>query len=229
MNGAFLPQCYNSIFFSTPRSMARFGLLILNEGWWNGNAVLGNPEYFNPMVETSQGLNESYGHLWWLNGMNGHMVPQTQWIFDGAMFPNAPNDMVSAPGKDGQIINVVPSENLVWIRMGEGTEDAFVSLSLNTDIWDHINALNCVPLHTDEADRSLLDCTVFPNPAADRLQVNAPPDAGFSTFEVYTPGGRPVLRGKLGSDIPISALESGVYFLRLYGSSPPRTVKFVKE
>ena len=32
MNGVFIYEDYNSIFFSTARSMARFGLLILNEG-----------------------------------------------------------------------------------------------------------------------------------------------------------------------------------------------------
>jgi len=39
-NGLFLPIGYNQVFFSTPRMMARFGLLMLNQGKWNTTTVL---------------------------------------------------------------------------------------------------------------------------------------------------------------------------------------------
>ena len=37
-------------------------------------------------------------------------------LFNGDITPNAPDDLVSALGKNVSIINVVPSENLVWIE-----------------------------------------------------------------------------------------------------------------
>ena len=40
MTGAFIPSGYNNLFISKPRSMARFGLLMLNQGNWNGNQIL---------------------------------------------------------------------------------------------------------------------------------------------------------------------------------------------
>ena len=40
MTGAFFPSGYNNVFFSKPRSMARFGLLMLNQGNWNGNQII---------------------------------------------------------------------------------------------------------------------------------------------------------------------------------------------
>ena len=48
--------------------MARFGLLILNKGNWDGNQIMTDTNYFNQMLNSSQSLNESYGYLWWLNG-----------------------------------------------------------------------------------------------------------------------------------------------------------------
>ena len=64
-------------------------------------------------------FNESYGYLWWLNGQSSFMLPYNQFVYNGDIIINAPDDLFSAIGKNGQYINVVPSENLVWIRMGE--------------------------------------------------------------------------------------------------------------
>ena len=63
MNGAFITSGYNNVFISTPRSMARFGLLILNRGNWNGTAIMTDSVYFNAMTNSSQALNDSYGCL----------------------------------------------------------------------------------------------------------------------------------------------------------------------
>jgi len=45
MTGAYFPIGYNNVFFSTARSMARFGLLILNEGNWNGTPILSDENF----------------------------------------------------------------------------------------------------------------------------------------------------------------------------------------
>jgi CubicO group peptidase (beta-lactamase class C family) len=143
MNGLFVYEGYNSIFFSTARSMARFGLLMLNEGKWNDNEILGDDAYFSAMTNTSQDLNESYGYLWWLNGKNSFMVPQSQYVFEGSLCSNAPDDMYAAMGKNGQYINVVPSQNMVWIRMGDVSEEGLVPFNQNNGIWNYINQLVC--------------------------------------------------------------------------------------
>jgi hypothetical protein len=44
--------------------MARFGLLILNEGVWDNQVDLSDTNYFSNMVNTFQQMNESYGYLW---------------------------------------------------------------------------------------------------------------------------------------------------------------------
>ena len=160
MNGIFLYSGYNNIFNSTTRSMARFGLLILNNGNWDGNQIMSDTNYFNQMLNTSQMLNKSYGYLWWLNGKSSSMIPGNQFVFNSDITPNAPDDLVSALGKNGQIINVVPSENLVWIRMGEAPDSSLVPLNFNVAIWNYINELPCSTLsivdNTGQGTRKLI-------------------------------------------------------------------------
>jgi CubicO group peptidase (beta-lactamase class C family) len=144
MDGVFSYVGYDNVFSSTTRSMARFGLLIQNNGEWDGTQILSDEDYFSQMVNTSQALNESYGYLWWLNGKSSFMLPGTQFVFDGSIFPNAPNDVIAALGKNGQIINVVPSENMVWVRMGNASSTGLVETNLNIGVWNYINDLSCV-------------------------------------------------------------------------------------
>ena len=144
MDGVFSYVGYDNVFSSTTRSMARFGLLIQNNGEWDGTQILSDEDYFSQMVNTSQALNESYGYLWWLNGKSSFMLPGTQFVFDGSLFPNAPNDVIAALGKNGQIINVVPSENMVWVRMGNASSTGLVETNLNIGVWNYINDLSCV-------------------------------------------------------------------------------------
>lgn len=126
----------NLTFYSTARSMARFGLLMLNRGDWNGQPILEDKAYFDQMITSSQTHNPAYGYLWWLNGKAAFMVPATgQELYDGSMTKSAPNDMYAALGKSGQFINVVPSQNLVIVRMGESTDDARVAVSVQNRIW----------------------------------------------------------------------------------------------
>jgi CubicO group peptidase (beta-lactamase class C family) len=144
MDGVFSYVGYDNVFSSTTRSMARFGLLIQNNGEWDGTQILSDEDYFSQMINTSQALNESYGYLWWLNGKSSFMLPGTQFVFDGSIFPNAPNDVIAALGKNGQIINVVPSENMVWVRMGNASSTGLVETNLNIGVWNYINDLSCV-------------------------------------------------------------------------------------
>jgi len=170
MTGSFFTVGYNNVFFSNARSMARFGSLILNKGNWNGNQVMTDTAYFSSMVNTCQNLNKAYGYLWWLNGKQSFMVPTLQTVFPGFMCPNAPLDMVAAIGAGGQFLNVVPSQNLVWLRMGDEPSNANVPFLLNDAIWEYVNDLVCSTSGVeDEVVTNLI--TIFPNPSQDRLTI----------------------------------------------------------
>jgi len=110
---------YNNVMYCTTREAARFGSLIMNKGVWNGNTLLHDTSYFNAMTNTSQNINPSYGYLWWLNGKSSCMVPTLQTVFNQWLVPNAPSDMIMALGKDDKKIYIVPSLNLVVVRLGD--------------------------------------------------------------------------------------------------------------
>ena len=141
MTGFWFQSGENRVYRSNTRSMARFGLLALNLGNWNGNQIINN-SYFRNSTSTSQNLNLAYGYMWWLNGKSSYRLPQTQFQFNGTLIPNAPNDMYCALGKDDQKIYVVPSKKLVIIRMGDAADGTNFALSdFDNELWQKINAV----------------------------------------------------------------------------------------
>ncbi|MCZ2101239.1 MAG: beta-lactamase family protein [Chitinophagales bacterium] len=132
-----------TIFHSTTRSMARFGLLALNEGKWDNEQIL-NPDYFRASTASSQTINPSYGYLWWLNGKEKYMVPGSQTVFPGTLIPNAPADMYAAMGANDQRIYVIPSKKMVIVRMGNAANPSNSSFALSgfdNELWAKINAV----------------------------------------------------------------------------------------
>jgi CubicO group peptidase (beta-lactamase class C family) len=141
MSGTWLQFGYNRVFFSNARSMARFGILNLNRGNWDGVQLL-NENYFQEMTNTSQQLNEAYGFLWWLNGKESYRLPQTTLEFQGKLIPNAPNDLISALGKDDQKLYIVPSQDLIVIRMGDDAGNAVPGPSgFDNELWGKLDEL----------------------------------------------------------------------------------------
>jgi CubicO group peptidase (beta-lactamase class C family) len=131
------------IYHSTTRSMARFGILALNRGKWNTEQIL-NETFFNESINTSQSINPSYGYLWWLNGKANYMVPGGQTVYDGSLVPDAPADMYAAMGASDQRIYVIPSLNMVVIRMGDASDPdnpSFAVSGFDNDLWEKINAV----------------------------------------------------------------------------------------
>ena len=141
MDGSWVPLGNLSVYSSTARSMARFGLLALNKGNWDGIQVI-NQNYFTDAFSTSQNINPAYGYLWWINGKTSYRLPQTQANFSGSLVPDAPADMFMALGKNDQKIYVVPSKKMVVIRLGDAAEASNFALStFDNTLWQKINAL----------------------------------------------------------------------------------------
>jgi CubicO group peptidase (beta-lactamase class C family) len=111
-------------FVMNARDMGRFGLVIQAQGTWDGRPIMQDREFFDAMLNSSQTLNRAYGYLWWLNGRESFRVVGAQRAAQrgprpGPLVPAAPQDMVSANGRGGQRIYVVPSLGLVVVRLGE--------------------------------------------------------------------------------------------------------------
>ncbi len=141
MCGQWITDGYNNIYWSMPRDMARFGLLILARGNWNGSSVLSDTTYFRDMISSSQTLNPSYGYLWWLNGKSSIILPGLPNSFNTELSPGAPDDLIVGAGKNGQFVDVIPSLNMVVIRMGEAPDGSQLSAAFHDEMWKKIMAL----------------------------------------------------------------------------------------
>jgi len=142
MQGTWTPLGFNRIYFSTARSMARFGLLNLNKGVWDESPILTDLNYFTQMTTTSQELNKSYGYLWWLNGKESYRSPGLTTEFEGKLIQNAPDDLIAGLGKDDQKLYIVPSENIVIVRMGDDAGESLLGpSSFDNELWSKLNDL----------------------------------------------------------------------------------------
>lgn len=141
---AILPgDPYNRVVVSRARDMARFGLLASENFTWNGNSLITDPAYLDGAFAATQPHNACYGHLWWLNDGDNHMLPSTQLVFDGPLVPNGPPDLRMALGKNDQKIHIAPSAGLVIVRMGESAgETTLAASSFDNQIWAHLNLLS---------------------------------------------------------------------------------------
>lgn len=131
------------IYNSNTRSMARFGLFALNNGKWNKEQII-SESFFSESIKTSQNINPSYGYLWWLNGKSSYMIPGSQNVFQGNLIPSAPSDMYAAMGASDQRIYVIPSKNMVIVRMGNASDPAnpsFAVSGFDESLWQKINAV----------------------------------------------------------------------------------------
>ena len=118
------------------RDMARFGLLILNNGKWNEVPLMNDSAYFSQMQQPSQSLNPAYGYLWWLNGQSAYKLPSGNPKLNnagtGLLIPAAPADMISALGKGDKKIYVIKSKDLVVIRHGDDAKTSESPLALTS-------------------------------------------------------------------------------------------------
>lgn len=215
MRGLWIQTGYNQVYFSDARSMARFGLMILNRGVWAADTLLRDTAYFQAMTTPSQSLNPSYGYLWWLNGQAGYRLPGVGIQFPGWLIPNAPADLMAALGKDDQKLYVIPSLNMVVVRMGESAGGVTPALSsFDNQLWGRLRQLFCnVTANLDwPVARSP---RIFPNPARQHLWVDVP-DPGRS-FEVllFDRAGRLLHREQNQTHIQLPVLPAGVYLARI--------------
>lgn len=228
MGGLWVKAGYISVFVSKARDMARFGLLVLNRGTWGQTPVLTDSAYFSQMVNTSQPLNLSYGYLWWLNGKASLMAPGLQLVIPSMLTPNAPHDMFSGLGKDDQKVHVVPSQNMVVIRLGEETgQPTIATSSFDNLLWQYINELDCGLIGIPDASGSA-SLKLWPNPANDQLHLNLPAHGSLS---MYALDGRRVYHQAHSEGhvaMQVGHLPSGMYLCRWEGEGKMVFVKWMK-
>jgi CubicO group peptidase (beta-lactamase class C family) len=112
----------SSFGYATARDWARFGLLYLNDGVWNGQRILPEGWVEYGVTPTPGAPRKEYGAHWWLNA--------------GGQFDGVPLDEYRASGYDGQYIMVVPSRNTVIVRLGQTPGGGFDSVAFERAILE---------------------------------------------------------------------------------------------
>ncbi len=228
ITGLWIPSGYNRIFFSTARTMARFGILIQNQGVWDGDTLLSDQSYFQDMISPSQSLNPAYGYLWWLNGQSTYKLPGLQFDFPGEISPNAPSDMFAAMGKNGQILNIIPSENLIVVRMGNNPNNSLVPTSFQNEMWERINQLSCANSTSIRGNISL-DAHLYPNPSSGMLSISLPLQTAPYEVTIFDQSGRRLLQVKNQLEINMEEFPSGLYYVRLLQNQQAYVGKWIKR
>lgn len=124
----------SSYVFATARDWARLGLLYLHDGVWNNERIL--PEgwvNFSTTQSYAKNVHKGgrYGAGWWVNQDD---------VNDGRhrVYQKLPADCFYAQGYDGQYVWIIPSKNLVVVRLAR---DAFYQFNPDDFLADLIKAL----------------------------------------------------------------------------------------
>ena len=230
MTGLWIKVDFNNVFFSNTRSMARFGLLLLNRGKWDQTTVLADTNYLNQMLKPSQNLNKGYGYLTWLNGSSDYMLPGTQIVFNGMLTPNAPADMYVAMGKNGQLLMVVPSKKLVLIRMGEDPADnSLLPVTYANKIWEQFNKVLCKGANGINEYEYAFDFKLYPNPSSGLVNVQGIPAGKLGVIQIFDTQGRLVQTENQQTQLNVNALPDGVYSILVEVDGRKVWKRFVKS
>ncbi|MCF6131404.1 serine hydrolase domain-containing protein [Flavobacterium wongokense] len=107
MAGNFVGSSYG---WATTRDWSKFGLLYLHKGNWFGEPIF-DESWAKYAVTPTNTSNGRYGAQFWLNS--------------SGYFPDVPKDMFYCNGYQGQMVAIVPSHDLVIVRMGLTEEPEF--------------------------------------------------------------------------------------------------------
>ncbi|HWK04862.1 MAG TPA: serine hydrolase [Puia sp.] len=114
-SGTFVGSSYS---YATARDWARFGLLYLNDGVFNGERLLPEGWVRSTATPAPAAPKGKYGYMFWLNaGTKGNPGDRT--------YPHAPADLFCADGFEGQNVFIIPSRQLVVVRLGLTTHGKF--------------------------------------------------------------------------------------------------------
>ena len=118
---------------TTAKDLLKFGEFILNGGEVGTKHVISDIDFFDDTFIKSQNMNEAYGYLWWLNNSKTHMTWEKE-LTSGNLFSHAPKDAILALGLGSRVLAIVPSEELVLVRLGSFPDDK----NFNNNLWDYL-------------------------------------------------------------------------------------------
>lgn len=101
----------SSFLLATARDYARFGLLYMHDGIWQGERILPEGWVKYARTATPAAPRQQYGAHWWLPSLDERAEAEARGV-------PLPEDTFHASGFEGQKIVVIPSRKLVVVRLG---------------------------------------------------------------------------------------------------------------
>lgn len=131
-SGTFVASSYG---FASARDWARLGLLYLNDGVWSGERILPDGWVRYSTTPAPAALRREYGAQVWLNlGEDGNP--------GNVKFPGLPNEAIIFSGFEDNYVVIIPSRDLVIVRLGVSHHDTFDIGELVTHIMQALPAPN---------------------------------------------------------------------------------------
>ena len=121
IDGNYVTSSYG---WANTEHWAKLGLLYLHRGNWNGEQLL-NESWVDFVSKPNGNSKGAYGAHFWLNA--------------GGRRPDVPRDMYAMEGYQGQMVFIIPSKDLVVVRMGL-TEEPIIDF--NKMLKEIIGAIN---------------------------------------------------------------------------------------
>jgi CubicO group peptidase (beta-lactamase class C family) len=121
----------SSYMFATARDWARFGVFIKNDGVWNGERILPEGWVHYSLTPTPKAPQGQYGAQFWLNAGEKDNP-------DDRLFPSLPRDLAYMGGHNSQIVAIIPSRDVVIVRLGMTHDDSW------SDEWFIGRVLTCI-------------------------------------------------------------------------------------
>jgi hypothetical protein len=153
------------------------------------------------------------------------MVPGSQLVIPGSYAPYAPKDVISALGKNGQIISISKSKGLVFVRMGKQKNGGEVTTQFANEIWKRVNTLSC---KTNSLDNTFSETIkLYPNPTTDKLFLQT--EQSSYKINLLDLTGKIILTTENQREIDLSSVANGLYILNIEIDGMKRSFRVVKE
>jgi hypothetical protein len=156
------------------------------------------------------------------------MVPTSQFVFPGSYAPDAPNDMFSGIGSNGQLLSISKSLGLVFVRMGNQAGGGEVPFQLCNSIWQKLNAVMCNTNSINESNELNKSISIYPNPATSEINLVLPSENNYQ-IEIKNSIGQLIIKDQNKNKIDISNLINGIYFISVKQGHKYFYHKFIKQ
>lgn len=164
------------------------------------------------------------------------MLPGLQIVIPGSYAPQAPVDMFSALGKNGQILSISPDKGIVIVRIGDQPNSAYSEIPniFCNEIWIRLNEIMCNSNSVNNFVSQSSHVKINPNPFIDKAEIilEGVPSTFVKEFVLFNCLGKVNIHKVFtGNTLEIKRpdIRSGIYFWKITGNGFSASGKVMVE